>query len=302
MPDDLTHAKSKKTLQEDGSIKVEDPTVVKVLDHEAEETSKVDTEQDKKVDQAIEEAGTEKKDQEQKEPKEPDLASQIQELKDQYDRLSFENKTLKEALEGKGTEPVKARTWEDLSVDELKVYRRQFRANDEHEKADEINDLILKKTQFQAESQAKEQVTFQQKRAESWQQTVEDISKEAQELNDPDFDIGNRQSAIFKLADKIYRENPQLAAFPEGESYAAKEAARILGTEKLRKLNATAKDSKRVLVKEQQKTALEGAGRAGDVAPSLQRMMDEASNFPTGTPMWEQKWRQITKELAKQNR
>jgi len=126
----------------------------------------------------------------------------------------------------------------------------------------------------QQEAQAANAKKLQAQQAE-WQSITEDYSPKTYQLEslkvDPDFNISNPQSKLFRLADAIYKKNGYQSV-EKGQTRAAREAYSILLERKLAGDTVPKKDEteglKNRLGKEQRKTRpLSGANSVGDTKP-----------------------------------
>ncbi len=291
--EDFTNTKGSTIVKDDESVESVSGITETITDEDqllneesTEET--VETTEDQAVDEVVEKA------EETKENPELDL------LKQRLDQLELENQALRDSSkQTESTEP-KQRTWKDLSAQELKTHRQQFRSDGDHDKADAINDILLEKTRDDTLAKLEQDNQAATARDKSWNDTSSKYAEYAQ--NDPEFDLNNKDSKLFILADKVYAQNGHLKNIPTGESIAVEMAASELLKGKYDALGKTATSTKSALTKEQSKTSLEGAGRASTPTSSINRLMDDANRLTPGTAAHEKAWQKVMKEVSKQNK
>jgi hypothetical protein len=167
-----------------------------------------------------------------------------------------------------------------LTDEELtKVINKGLEENDASVIVDAINyvaDKVKKQTLKEQDEIQQKTRTRAKELQEEWESLVVEYSPETYQLdtlkNDPDFNIGNKTSKLFRLADRIYKQN-NYTALEKGQTRAAREAYSILLERKIvdRKESPEPKKKdeteglKNRLKKEQRKTRiLSGTDTAGE--------------------------------------
>jgi len=227
----------------------------------------------------------------EEQPQESDtekLRLQMEKMQDsmqkRIDELTYRAKSAEEQAKSS-----KGKTWDDLSVDELKKYRTYYRQEANDSMVDFLNDKIVEQSTKQ---QTLEQIKLERAnaiRVNSWARVVEDYP----ELKDPN-------SEHYKKTVEVIQQNPlfdDIKQAPEGHAAAARLAAEELLRSKLTSTTKKVKAAKQKLQSEQNKLGLEsGSGKQISDSPStkLEKLRVAAEN--SGNP-YSTQWRTYLKAL-----
>lgn len=217
-------------------------------------------------------------------------------MQSRIDQLTFEKKTLQEQGQDQ-----KSKTWEDLSIDELKVHRERFLDEGDMRKVLAVQDLINDKV---AKGQT-EQLTASRKqereRENSARQAWGEVQQTFSVTKDEDFNAEKEDSRVIQIARKIIQENPyldDLEKYPQGHAFAIKEAHRILVVEKLGKIQSGTRSLKKKALSAEAKTGLEETGSPAGEEGSLDKELDGLQGIDPYDPRVAQTLRKLNKKAG----
>lgn len=212
---------------------------------------------------------------------------QIGDLQHRVDGLFAKTKELESS---KGKE----KTWDDLSIEELKDYRRKARAAQDDELIDFINDKIAEKS---ADKRIKDEADRREAnyiRINTWK-----------EISIKYPDLKNQNSEHYQETVRFIQENSvydDLLRFPEGHARAAEIVAKDLQLRKLQNVDKEKKSAEDKLSKERTKKDLGKGERKGEALgedENLAKLKKAAEE--SGNP-YSREWRIYLKALEdKQN-
>lgn len=188
----------------------------------------------------------------------------------------------------------KERTWDDLTVNELKAYRTKARTAGDDELVDFINDKIGEKTaseRIKAEADKREASYV---RVNTWKETVNRLP-----------DLKDQNSELYQETVKFIQANPKfddLLDYPDGHARAAEIVADRLELKKLKNVDKEKKAVDDKLNKEKVKKDLGKADRKGSSQgedESLAKLRQSAES--SGSP-YSREWRTYLAALEKRDK
>jgi len=164
-------------------------------------------------------------------------------------------------------------------------------ANENPELATWANDQLTQRRIDRAVEKKLATVDEKYQRQQSWERAKEEYPE-----------VKDKNSALFKLADEIFRDNPELQKIPQGQYAAVKFAYADLAREQLKNTTKKTKTLSKKLKKSQRSTELESGDHASTVTPpaNLRKLEEKAiaSGDPYG-PEWKEYLRAQQKSKTK---
>jgi len=210
----------------------------------------------------------------------------IESMEERINRLTYEVKSTKE----QASKP-KEKTWDDLSVDELKKYRAHYRKEGNDDGVDFVNDKIAEKL---ADEKATSKMALRDAsklRVDSWADVVSIYP-----------DLKNKNSEHYKKTLEIVRKNPKLDNIelnPEGHAVAARLAGEEMLREKVRGATKKAQATKAKLTKEQAKLGLESGTKKAVATDTIDKLRKAAEN---SKGPYSREWRAYFSALDKRDK
>lgn len=198
-------------------------------DSQTEETS----EQNEKVEEKVDELAILQKQVEELNAKNEHMREGMQK---RIDQLTYELKSHQEKIDSN-----KEKSWNDLSVDELKKYRAHYREEGNDAMIDYLEDLIVDKKLESRLTTDKQVNLSNQTRIESWNIVTNEYE-----------DLKNPNSEHYKMTQEIVASDPRfndINTFPEGHAVAARLAAEKLLRQKV---VASSQDAEKLAVRAKQ--------------------------------------------------
>lgn len=203
-----------------------------------------------------------------------EVIAQREEERQARARLEGELRALRDQVNSQG----KAKTWEDLSVEELERVRAYYEEQNDEKQVRFVDRMLIKREAVNEVRKEMETRQRDQTKVAAWQHSLQHSQEMVKRFNDKSFDLNDPDSAVRKMTAQILSAEPDLQQHPKGPSAAYEVALGRMLLERsttgqvIRKAMKTGTGSS--------DGQLAGGGQTKPTASSLERQESEAFNEP----------------------